>query len=525
MLNARDRTGRAARALAPLLVAALAAAWASAPARAALAARSPGPASPSATASGAAAASAARAAGDTLEDIASQATAAVVRIDVRTPSDTRQGSGFLVDSSGRIVTNYHVIEDARSIEVKLASGDVYDAVEILGTDERRDIAVLQVKGFHLPALPLGNSDSVRVGATVVLIGSPLGLENTVSMGIVSGRRQEPQGYQLLQVSAPASPGSSGGPVLSGSGKVVGIAVSQMQAGQNLNFAVPINYARGLLEHLGKEPVTILGPDTKTSAPARTRLPAGARRVNEGLAFSLAGFRGYTLEMDGRTGEGLRRRIRVSYRRIETVGGGEPRLERYLESETTERTGPFATPETVRRERSRTLVGASDLHPISTRGEVARRSSQGWKKSEYDLRFEDHHVRGMIRDTAGNASELDRDLPDGILLRGTANLAFATLASGDSLAGRSVEFTTFEPRTGDVTHDRYDVQDTTTVSVVGTSYRALRVNIASGLANTTAYFRASPPRILLRRENEQAREEVVHLETGGGAGQEEGGGGG
>jgi len=490
MLNARDATGRGARTLAPLLAAVLAAAWTPLPADAA-------PPPP----------------GDTLETIASRATAAVVRIDVRTPSDTRQGSGFLVDSNGRIVTNYHVIKDARSIEVKLASGDVYDAVEVMGTDERRDIAVLQVKGFHLPALALGNSDSVRIGATVVLIGSPLGLENTVSTGIVSGRRQEPEGYQLLQVSAPASPGSSGGPVLSGSGKVVGIAVSQMQAGQNLNFAVPINYARGLLEHLGKEPVATLAPE-KTAGSATSPPAAGVRPVNEGLGFRLAGFRGYSLEMDGRTGEGLRRRIRVSYRRIETVGGGEPRLERYLESETTERTGPFATPETIRRERSRTLVGATDLHPISTRGEVDRRSRQGWTQSEYDLRFESRHVRGMIRDTAGNATEIDRDLPPGILLRGTANLAFATLASGDSLVGRSVEFTTFDPGTGDVTHDRYDVQDTTQVSVEGTTYRALRVNIASGLANTTAYFRASPPRILLRRESGQAREEVVHLETGG-----------
>ncbi|HKK08948.1 MAG TPA: trypsin-like peptidase domain-containing protein, partial [Gemmatimonadota bacterium] len=161
--------------------------------------------------------------GDTLERVAARATDAVVRIDAETSSGPSQGSGFLVDSSGRILTNYHVIRKARSISVKLTSADVYDNVQILGTDQRRDIAVLQVAGFHLPALPLGNSDSVRVGATVVLIGSPLGLENTVSTGIVSGRRQEPQGYQLLQVSAPASPGSSGGPVLSGSGRVVGIA--------------------------------------------------------------------------------------------------------------------------------------------------------------------------------------------------------------------------------------------------------------------------------------------------------------
>lgn len=477
--------------------------------------RAPAATRPAATDVSRAAHAASRLPGDTLERLASQATAAVVRIDAETSSGSSQGSGFLVDSSGRILTNYHVIQKARSISVKLASGDVYDNVQILGTDERRDIAVLQVAGFHLPALPLGNSDSVRVGATVVLIGSPLGLENTVSTGIVSGRRQEPQGYHLLQVSAPASPGSSGGPVLSGSGRVVGIAVSQMQAGQNLNFAVPINYARGLLDHLGKEPVATLGP-ARTPEGAATSHYRGVTPVNAGLDFSLGDFSGYSLEMDGRTGEGLRRRVRVSYRLIETVGGGASRLERYLESETTQRTGPFATPETVRRERVRTIVGATDLHPVSTRGEIVRRTGQGWVKSEYDLRFDDDHVRGVIRDSTGNARDLDRDLPPGILLRGTADLAFATLTTSDSLVGRSVEFTTFDPSTGEVTRDRYDVRDTTTVSAAGSTYRALRVNIASGLTNTTAYFRATPPRVLLGRESAEGREEVTHLQMEGAA---------
>jgi len=451
-----------------------------------------------------------------LEELAAHATRAVVQIDTRTAATTRQGSGFLVDASGRILTNHHVIRDAKSIRIKLSSGDVYDHVAILATDDRRDIAVLQISGFDLPSLPMGNSDSVRIGAPVVLIGSPLGLENTVSTGIVSGRRQEKEGFQLFQISAPASPGSSGGPVLSRSGAVVGIASSQMDSGQNLNFAVPVNYARGLLDHLAGKPLAVLTP---TSAPAESdeeRPTAAAERaVNAGLRLDLAGFRGYRAEMEARIGDGRRRRTLITYRRIETVGGGQPRIERYLEREVTRRTEPFGTEQVVRRERSRTLVGADDLRPISARGETQSWTGQGWQRSTYDLRFDGDRVQGLVTDTAGQTRELDRVLPDGILLRGVRNLAFATLAS-DSLAGRSVDLVTFDPETGGVAHDRYDVQGSTTITVAGRSRRALKVNLASGLSNAEAYFRADRPRVLLRLERGDDGEvdELGHLEMQG-----------
>ncbi|GEM_PF-1940646 len=449
--------------------------------------------------------------GDTLERLAAKATAAVVRIDVRTPTDTRQGSGFLVDSSGRIVTNFHVVRDARSMRVKLASGDVYENVTVLATDERRDLAVLQVPGFHLPALPLGNSNSVHTGAGVVLIGSPLGLENTVSTGIVSGRRQEKEGYALIQVSAPASPGSSGGPVLSRKGLVIGVAVSQMQAGQNLNFAVPINYVRGLLDHLASQPVAVLAPSPSTTGRETSRFMRGVASVNQGLSFDLESFQGYTLDLQGSAGGQRHRQTRIGYRRIETVGGGKPRIERYVESETTEPSGPFETPQVVSRERERTIVAAGDLHPISARGEVATRRAQGWARADYDLQFDGDHVRGVIHDTAGTGRDLDRDLPGGVLLRGTLDLAFATMV-GDSLVGRSVEFAAFDPRSGQVTHERYDVRNVTTVNVGGKSYRAYRVNIASGLSNTTAYFGAEAPHVLLERVGEEGHEDMTALQS-------------
>jgi len=441
---------------------------------------------------------------DTLEELAEKASRAVVLIDVRTASDKRQGSGFLVDPSGRILTNEHVIRDARTLRVKLASGDVYDAVSILAADERRDIAVLQVAGFDLPSLTLANSDSVRVGNPVILIGSPLGLENTVTTGIVSGRRHEPEGYHLLQVSAPASPGSSGGPVLTRTGDVVGIAASQMRTGQNLNFAVPINYARGLLSHLDGQPLAVLGPTGPMTEGATVPLAAEENSANAGLYFNLDDFGGYSVELEVSDQEDRVRRTRITYQYIETIGNGDPRIERYLESETTRRTGPFATQQTVRRERTRTIIDAAGLRPVSTHGEIARWTGDDWARAEYDLRFDDYRVTGSVRDTTGHREELDRELPRGVILREVLDLAFASLAV-DSLVGRSVEFVTFDPFTGTVLSDRYDVRDETDVQVAGKKYKAFRVNVASGLNNTTAFFKSDRPRILLRRQGVDSEE--------------------
>ena len=438
-----------------------------------------------------------------LEELASQATRSVVLIDVQTPTTSRQGSGFIVDESGRILTNQHVIRDVSSIRVKLSSGDVYDQVRVLATDERRDLAILQVAGFHLPALDMGDSDDVRIGTPVVLIGSPLGLENTVTTGIVSGRRQEPEGFQLLQMSAPASRGSSGGPLMTLDGRVVGIASSQMNAGQNLNFALPINYARGMLSNLGAEPVAVYGPPAsvaqmgRTSATPMATTTAGS--VNGGLVFDLTDFSGYAVETESRLGDDRIRRTRITYRVIETLGRSEPRLERYSESETTRRTEPFGTHETLRRDRTRTIVGMNGFEPVSTRGETSVWTGESWRASRYDLAFEDHHVRGLITLADGSTEELDRDLPLGIVLREFRDLAFGALVT-DSLVGRSVELSTFDPWEGEIVEDRYDVIGVREIEAGdGEEYQALVVNVASGLFNATAYFRHDLPRILLRRE--------------------------
>lgn len=453
-------------------------------------------------------------AADTLERLASEATEAVVRLDVETASDSRQGSGFIVEPDGRILTNHHVVAGARTIRVRLASGDVYERVRILATDERRDIAVLEVPGFDLPTLPLGNSDSVRVGTSVVAIGSPLGLENTVSTGIVSGRRSEPEGYELLQISAPASRGSSGGPVLTANGEVVGVAVSQMEGGQNLNFAVPINYARGLLSHVDGEPVAVLSPDAPAPPPSSASMSTDPSGAGGGFEYDLREFHGFRVEREGRAGDDRRRRSRITYRRIEAVGG-RTRIERWAEIEVTERTGPFDTPQTVRRERSRAVVSADDLRPVSVRGETGWWDGDDWHRKEYSFQFEGRRVTGSITDSAGHVREIGRDLPPGTVLRSTRHLAFATLAE-DSLVGRSVELTTFDAPSAELQRDRYDVRDTTTIRVGGEEWEVFRVNLASGLENATAHFRRATPRVLLRivEGYGSAVEEVVGLEMFG-----------
>ncbi|MEX2471170.1 MAG: trypsin-like peptidase domain-containing protein [Gemmatimonadota bacterium] len=431
-----------------------------------------------------------------LEELAERVTQAVVLIDVETASGSRQGSGFLIDPSGIILTNYHVIEDARVAQVKLASGDIYDQVSILAEDERRDIAVIRIAAFQMPTLPLGNSDSVRTGAPVVLVGSPLGLDNTVSTGIVSGRRQEPEGFQLLQITAPASPGSSGGAVLSDNGDVIGIAVSQMASGQNLNFAVPINYARGMLQSLGDTPVATLGPMTVSEEDSASRSIARATTVNQGLVFELDDL-DYVVESSVDLGDEGVRRTRVSYRVIETVGGVPPRLERYMESETTRVTEPFGTQQTTRRERVRSLAGLDGLDPISSTGEVTWWTAEGWQTASHNVRFEGDRVVGAVRDSTGSAQELDETLPRGIIMRNMRDLAFAML-DADSLVGKSVEFVTFDPWTGETANDRYDILGEEKIDVAGSEREVLRVNVATGLINETVFFERQRPRITVRR---------------------------
>ena len=167
-----------------------------------------------------------------------------------------QGSGFVVKPDGFVVTNFHVIEEASGLIVKMLDGEIYDRVQVVDYDRRRDLAVLKIPAFkELPTVAMGDSSAVKVGQQAVAIGNPQGLEHTVTSGMVSAFRQA-EGYRLMQISVPISPGSSGGPLFDLRGNVIGITTSGMQGdAQNLNFAVPIEYVRPLLETKA-EPISV-----------------------------------------------------------------------------------------------------------------------------------------------------------------------------------------------------------------------------------------------------------------------------
>ena len=164
------------------------------------------------------------------------------------------GTGFLVSPDGRLVTNHHVIADAKVIIAKAENGGLFPIRKVLAIDIPNDLALLQMDGKDLPYLPLAPNGSAEVGTRIAIIGSPLGLEGSLTEGIVSARRKLPgEKREVLQISAPISKGSSGSPVLDAQGRVVGVASFLLLEGQGLNFASPSENLRSLLNRAGKPP--------------------------------------------------------------------------------------------------------------------------------------------------------------------------------------------------------------------------------------------------------------------------------
>ena len=165
------------------------------------------------------------------------------------------GSGFIIDKDGYIVTNNHVIADADEIKVKLNSGKEYDA-KIIGRDPSTDIALIKIKAdSNYSVVNLGDSDVLKVGEWVVAIGSPFGLEHTVTAGIVSakGRVIGSGPYDdFIQTDASINPGNSGGPLINMKGNVIGINTAIIASGQGIGFAVPVNMAKGVIKQLKEE---------------------------------------------------------------------------------------------------------------------------------------------------------------------------------------------------------------------------------------------------------------------------------
>ncbi len=210
------------------------------------------------------------------EDIAEKALAATVYLEMKDKNGRTLGigSGFFVKPN-LIATNYHVIEGAAKGTVKLVGkSTTYNIEGVTVTDKTNDLALLKVTAYGIKPLSLGDSDTVRIGETVYVAGNPKGLEGTFSDGIISSRRDK-NTKERLQMTAPISPGSSGGPVLNRKGEVIGVSFAGHRAldAQNLNFAIPSKYLKKLVEQK-KAAKPIFSQKSHLSISADTRFRWG-----------------------------------------------------------------------------------------------------------------------------------------------------------------------------------------------------------------------------------------------------------
>lgn len=183
--------------------------------------------------------------------VAQQASPTVVSISTQQGS----GSGVIVQADGIIITNNHVVGSNRTVQVQLADGRDFEG-QVLGTDPTVDIAVVRIPARGLPAAPMADSDQLQVGQAAIAIGNPLGLERTVTAGVVSAINRNPSGFELwglIQTDAAINPGNSGGPLLDSFGRVIGINTAVLQAPgggtQGLGFSVPINVANDVVRQI------------------------------------------------------------------------------------------------------------------------------------------------------------------------------------------------------------------------------------------------------------------------------------
>jgi S1-C subfamily serine protease len=196
-----------------------------------------------------------------------------------------QGSGFIIDKDGHILTNYHVIADARQVEVTMHNRKKYRAT-VIGTDRSHDLAVIQIKASDLTPAVLGDSRNLQVGQKVYAIGNPFGLAGTMTRGIVSSIRsvEEPDGMRIeeaIQTDAAINPGNSGGPLMNWHGEVIGIntmIASSVGQSAGIGFAIPINTAKAVLNDL-----VTLGRVRRPALGVRT-IPIGPELADQmGLA--------------------------------------------------------------------------------------------------------------------------------------------------------------------------------------------------------------------------------------------------
>jgi tetratricopeptide (TPR) repeat protein len=184
------------------------------------------------------------------------------------------GSGFFVREN-IIATNFHVIDGADDAAIKLENSDtLYSTAGVIAVDKQNDLVLLQINNIRGKPLRLSVSEPLEVGLEIYAVGSPKGLEGTIASGIVSRLGTRAEGEGRIQITAPISPGSSGGPVVNKYGAVIGIAQASIREGQNLNFAIPVQYLARMLTNLSvPEPIrNIASRPSQTDASLSTSMP-------------------------------------------------------------------------------------------------------------------------------------------------------------------------------------------------------------------------------------------------------------
>ena len=209
---------------------------------------------------------------ETVIRVARTASPAVVSVSSRGGS----GSGVIARADGIILTNAHVVGNQRNVEIRTADGRTFTGT-VLGRDEFVDTAVVRINATNLPVAPLGDSDRLEVGQTAVAIGNPLGLDRTVTSGVVSAVNRDPRGVAiaagLIQTDAAINPGHSGGPLLDSSGRVIGINTAILAGTTGLGFAVPINVAVDVMQQIlttGRVRRAQLGVESRDITPEIAR---------------------------------------------------------------------------------------------------------------------------------------------------------------------------------------------------------------------------------------------------------------
>jgi len=206
---------------------------------------------------------------------------------------TAIGSGLIVRRDGIVLTANHVVKGMKEVQIRLKNGEVYDRVEMITADERRDIAALRIPTTDLPVLPVANFADIRAGSSVFAVSNGAGLPWTATSGVISAVRGADEvpgagsGYRLLQFTAPLSPGSSGGVLVDTEARALAIVVGSLSAGQNVNFAIPLDSIVGLASIGGGTPFasgsqlqlpTAGRPGTPSSPGSATNLPPGVPQL-------------------------------------------------------------------------------------------------------------------------------------------------------------------------------------------------------------------------------------------------------